>query len=96
MNLFYNLKTEEYPLFIGDILLIDPSWNDDKKLPDDIVFVEKTTKPEQIENKRIIELKPEFIDGIWKQKFSYRNLTEEEIAQTGLIQIPKNRIFDFE
>jgi hypothetical protein len=93
MGLYYNTQTGEYPLFIGDIQIIDKSWDENKQLPKNIVSVAEIEIPEEIEGKHIIELKPELIDEVWKQKFGYRDLTQKEIAEIGLIKRPKNMPF---
>jgi len=93
MSIYYNVATDEYPLFIGDVQLIDVSWDEDRELPENIKYVFETDRPEEIDGKHIIELKPEFIGGQWKQKFGYRDLTQEEIDFNWSGRRPPNMLF---
>jgi len=82
MLIFYNTATNEYPLFIGDILLINESWTSGMSLPENIVSVEETTPISAGENQMAYEVLPVLSDGVWKQNFAVRDLSEDEINNT--------------
>ena len=78
--MFINKITKDYPRFIGDIQLLDPNATQDN-LPDDWALVEETPMPEYQLGKGIFELEPKEIDGVWKQQWTTRDLTAEEIIK---------------
>lgn len=41
--------------------------------------VERTQKPEELYNNTVVELAPEKIDGVWKQKWEVRLISTEEL-----------------
>jgi hypothetical protein len=68
---YINLDTMEYPRHPGDVEL-DPTanWHE----------VEESDCPVGEEGQIVYEAAPENIDGVWKQVWVCRDLTEEEIA----------------
>ena len=78
--MFINKITKEYPRFIGDLQLLYPDATLDN-LPNEWVLVEKTPRPENQDGKAIYESTPEEINGVWKQQWEIRNLTDEEVAR---------------
>lgn len=78
--MFINKITKEYPRYIGDIQLLHPDATLDN-LPNDWVLVEETLRPENQDGKAIYESAPQEINGVWKQQWEIRDLTDEEIAR---------------
>lgn len=70
----------EYPRHQGDILLEYPEF-DGVNLPDGWIAVEETEKPSAGENEIVYESDPQIINGVHKQSWSIRPMTEEEIEK---------------
>lgn len=79
MSLFINEKNE-YPRYIGDLLLINPDWEEGDDLPDGWKQVNESEVPEFGEGQTIEEGFPVEIDGEFYRNLKVRDLTDEEIA----------------
>lgn len=86
MYLYINESLNIYPRFPGDIQLIDPNWTVDEPLPEGWELVKDTPLPQYEIGQVIEELYPEKIDGIWYQKWTVRNMTEEELEEQRLFK----------
>lgn len=75
-----------YPRFIGDIRASDPTWTIDAPLPEGWQLVEETVLPPLSEGQTFNELAPAVVDGVLRQVWEVRDLTEEELAK---INAPK-------
>lgn len=78
-NLFIN-PNNEYPRYIGDIQAEHPDF-DGVNLPEGWVAVEQTERPAVTENEVVYEIPPQLIDGVYKQSWSIRPVTQEEIEK---------------
>jgi len=76
---FFNTVTNEYPRYQGDLELL--GWQLGQPLPENWVEVVYTDMPEITENKKVYEILPQNIDGIWTQSWQVDDLTAEEIEQ---------------
>lgn len=75
-NLFIN-PNNEYPRYIGDILIDHPEF-DGVNLPEGWVTVEETERPTVGQDEITYEVSPEIVNGIYKQTWAVRPVTEEE------------------
>jgi hypothetical protein len=91
--LFINPENE-YPRHIGDIQAANPGWNYGDPLPNGWIEVTPTNPPSVPENKALIELAPEEIDGTWTQVWSLRDLTPEEIERINAPTTAKQKLKD--
>jgi hypothetical protein len=78
-NLFIGPEGQ-YPRYVGDILIEHPDF-DGINLPDGWNSVEEVERPTVGENEIVYEASPELIDGVYKQSWSVRPVTEEEIKK---------------
>lgn len=69
-----------YPRFVGDIILENPAWEVGNPLPDGWTPVQSTTPPEATTSQILEESYPELIDGVYTQKWTLRDKTEQELA----------------
>jgi hypothetical protein len=76
----YISPNNQYPRYPGDIQIVSPGWVVGDPLPEGWIFVEETPTPEIQEGQTFYSGEPEQIDGIWKQSWIVRDLTEEELA----------------
>ena len=76
---FLNTATQEYPRHQGDLELL--GWNAGEPLPQDWVEVLPSERPTVESNQEAVELAPELVEGVWTQRWSVVELTEEEIAR---------------
>ena len=76
---FFNTVTGEYPRHQGDLELL--GWTVGEPLPQDWVEVLPSEVPALGQNQKLVELAPKLIDGVWTQRFSVADLTEEELAR---------------
>ena len=81
MSVYYNPTTKEYPRHPGDIQLIDPTWEEGKPLPEGWVEVD-FQEPPSCEMNEIVEFDGlKLVKGVWKNQWSKRTLTQEEIDE---------------
>lgn len=81
---YINLDTMEYPRFIGDIELNpNANWQE----------VENSEYPIVENGQFAYEETPQNINGVWKQVWAVRNLTENEVKKSEIERI-KNKIFN--
>lgn len=79
MSLFINEKNE-YPRYIGDLLLVNPEWKDGDALPEGWKEVQESEVPEFGPGETIEEGFPIEKDGKFFRNLKVRDLTEEELA----------------
>lgn len=83
----------EYPRYIGDLLLENPSWQEGDELPDGWIEVQESSLPSIGQDEAIEELAPEILDGVYVQKFAVRPLTQAELdAREAKLQAIQNAI----
>jgi hypothetical protein len=79
--MIYISPENEYPRYLGDVMLAKPSFIEGETLPEGWRAVTETNSPEHVEGK-VIELgEPTEIDGVLTQTWVYRDLTAEEIER---------------
>jgi len=78
-HLFIN-PNNEYPRHVGDILLEDPSY-DGVNLPAGWKPVDVVAAPVPGDNEVVYEGLPEMIDGVYRQSWLTRQMTDEEIER---------------
>lgn len=83
--MYLNIETNEYPRFAGDLELL--GWEQGTPLPENWVQVEATDAPEHSATEVVYENAPIKVGDVWKQSWSVRNLSDEE-----LVQIAKNTV----
>jgi hypothetical protein len=72
---FFNPETNEYPLFPGDMMLIDPNWQIGDTPPAPWVEVQESERPENTDESKVVaELLPSFVDGKWVRTFEIRSV----------------------
>jgi hypothetical protein len=76
---FLNTMTQEYPRHHGDLELL--GWSVGEPLPQDWVEVLPSGMPMIESNQEAIELAPELVSGVWTQRWSVVDLSEEEVAR---------------
>lgn len=77
--LFYNIETQEYPRYQGDLELL--GWEVGNPLPENWVEVENNDPVYDSTTQKFIELLPEVIDGKYKRKYQVQDLSAEELEQ---------------
>lgn len=80
MSSLFISPDNQYPRYIGDILIEHPDF-DGVNLPDGWVAVEPTERPHTGENDIAYEVSPQVVDGVYKQTWAIRPVTEEEIER---------------
>jgi hypothetical protein len=83
--MYLNIETNEYPRFPGDLELL--GWEQGTPLPENWVEVERVDFPEHLETETFYENAPIKVGDTWKQSWSVRTLSDEE-----LLQIAKNLV----
>lgn len=78
-NLFIS-PDGQYPRHIGDILIEYPDF-DGVNLPNGWNMVQEVDRPTVGENEIAYETSPEIVNGIYKQSWAIRTVTEEEIEK---------------
>jgi hypothetical protein len=78
-NLFIS-PNNEYPRYVGDILIEHPDF-DGVNLPDGWKSVESTDRPLVGQDEIAYEVEPELSNGSYKQSWAIRPLTTEEIEK---------------
>jgi hypothetical protein len=93
-----------YPRHHGDLLLVEPNWQNGNALPEGWQLVAYATEmPIENENETVYEAQPELVNGVLTQAFRVRALTPaeiEEIARNealrsnrfGTIETPENTL----
>ena len=76
---YINTRTNEFPLFIGDIPFHELGWEEGQPVPDYFQEVEVEPIPIASENQVYESRQPELVDGKGVQKHFIRVLTQEEI-----------------
>ena len=71
----------EYPRYVGDIMLENPSWEEGQALPTGWVEVSATERPAFSSTQKVVEVFPTEVDGNWVQTWEVVNLNEEELEQ---------------
>lgn len=84
--LFYNIQTQEYPRYQGDLQLL--GWEVGNLLPENWVEVENNDPIYDPKTQIFTELLPELIDGRYIRKYQVRDLSAEELARMkpGLVE----------
>lgn len=83
-----------YPRFIGDIVLENPSWTIGNSLPPGWILVAETVPPEVTSTQILEESFPELVDGIHTQKWTVRSKTEQELALDQAAQTARQKLID--
>jgi hypothetical protein len=78
-NLFIS-PNNEYPRYVGDILIEHPDF-DGVNLPEGWQAVEQTERTPVGENEIVYEIAPILVNGVYKQSWAIRAVTEEEIEK---------------
>lgn len=73
---YLNTTTGEYPRFDGDLELL--GWQVGQPLPSDWVEVTIDPTPSLIEGETYEIRPPQLIDGVWRQTWTVRAITEAE------------------
>jgi hypothetical protein len=79
-NLFIDADGN-YPRFMGDVQLIQPSFQLGDSLPDGWLEVAETDRPTAGDNQVVEPADPIELNGVWTQQWKVRNLTESEIEK---------------
>tara|TARA_B110000459_G_scaffold198015_1_gene242275 strand:+ start:1877 stop:2206 length:330 start_codon:yes stop_codon:yes gene_type:complete len=74
-------SNNNYPRYIGDIILENPSWKEGDALPDGWHEVTPAEFPEIPEAHTFEENFPELIDGVYQQSYTVRPFTDKELIQ---------------
>lgn len=83
-----------YPRFVGDISLDNPTWALGDPLPEGWIPVQTTTPPEATDSQILEEEFPEVLDGVYTQKWVLRNKTEQELALDLAAQTARQKLKD--
>lgn len=86
---FYNIVTNEYPRYQGDLELL--GWTPENPLPENWVNVVDSDMPEAPENKIIREDLPKEINGVWTQSWKIDDLNIEDSGPPPTIKFSINR-----
>lgn len=82
MATYINKKTNEYPLYEGDIRLIYPDMGEEFILPEDFMEVTETPLPIVTETQTFTEAMPKLNDdGSYERVYVIRDWTEEELKR---------------
>lgn len=81
MAFFYNTQTKTFPIYIGDAQLEYPDWDGDIDNPPTPLVWVADVEPEFIDGKVIQDAEPKLVNGVWTRQFTYRDLTEDELAR---------------
>ena len=93
--IYINTRTNEFPLFIGDIPFHEIGWEEGQPVPDYFQEVEVEPIPIASENQVHESRQPELVDGRWIQKHFIRVLSQEEIdASNARKEAEKQRLLD--
>lgn len=76
---YIDTRTNEFPLFVGDIPFYELGWEEGQPVPDYFQEVEVEPIPTVGENQVYESRQPELVDGKWVQKHFVRVLSQEEI-----------------
>jgi hypothetical protein len=75
----YISSNEEYPRYLGDIILEFPNFIEGQTLPEGWREVALSPMPETTATERAQEVFPELINNVWVQKWIVRDATAEEL-----------------
>jgi hypothetical protein len=82
MATYINKKTNEYPLYEGDIRLLYPDMGSEFILPNDFAEVIENDLPAVTENQTFTETTPKLnADGVYERVYVVRELTDEELQR---------------
>ena len=76
----YISPQNEYPRHPGDIQIASPEWETGMPLPSGWIEVTPVTPPTPSSSQVLEELFPIQENGVWRQNWQLRDLTEEELA----------------
>jgi len=93
MNLFID-PNGNYPRFLGDIYLENPSWQVGNALPAGWIAVTETVTPELGTDEIFYEGPPTVVDGVVSQVWFTRSMTEEELYQRDAPKLIRQRMLD--
>jgi hypothetical protein len=80
MATYINTETNEYPLYEGDIRLVNPDMGDEFILPSNFAEVPESNLPTITETQTFTETTPQLnVDGSYERVYVIRDLTEEEL-----------------
>jgi hypothetical protein len=92
--LIYIDPQNNYPRFIGDINLQHPTWSVGDPLPSGWTLVEETTPPQPQTTEVVEEDFPELVNGIYKQKWTIRQKTEQELLAEQAPQTARQKLLN--
>jgi hypothetical protein len=72
---------EQYPRYVGDIILENRLWSFGDQLPDGWAEVEESEVPEQRPGYTMVEDFPNFVDGKYIRSWSFIKKTDEQIEK---------------
>lgn len=80
--MYINLETLEYPIYEGDIKLRHPNISFPQNFvpPDGYAKVNPTSRPTCAQLQKIVELPPELVDGVWRQRWAVYDLSDDELV----------------
>jgi hypothetical protein len=82
MATYINTETNEYPLYEGDIRLVNPDMGDEFILPSNFAEVPESNLPTITETQTFTETTPKLNDdGSYERVYVIRDLTEEELQR---------------
>lgn len=90
----YISPDNEYPRHIGDVQLASPGWNLGDPLPEGWVQVELSERPVQEDGKIVYEEFPVNVNGTMTQKWSVRDMTQEELDRKNAPATAKQKLLD--
>jgi hypothetical protein len=79
--MIYMAPDGTFPLYLGDVQLVDPDFTVGAALPEGWKAVVETEQPPYVVDKYIEGGEPTEIDGVLTQTWIYRDLTAEEIER---------------
>jgi hypothetical protein len=81
MSVFIDTNKNLYPLYVIDVKMAYPEWQEGDNLPDGVFSVFQTEMPELIDGVAIDEGYPQNIDGKWQRVWDIKVLSEKEIEE---------------
>lgn len=72
-------KGNQYPLYIGDLQIEYPSWEEGQNLPTGWNTVNETEPPTKSQKHIVKETFPVLVDGKWQQAWIQVELSETDI-----------------
>lgn len=80
-------NSENYPLFVGDLLSEYPEWNSDDEMPPGWELVVQTEKPTITSGYKLVELFPVRQSGVWNQSWDLVKMTQDELESMSIKDI---------